>query len=135
MTPPIAADSPVLRLSRTALLMAALTLSATAGHAQQAACRLTQTINIAGQKIESDQCMQNNGMAADQFKSVCNTGSEGVPALGIPPMKVVFQAACPTKAVNVCEGFGQGKLTTYYYNKDADGDRKKGCEATGGKLK
>lgn len=117
------------------LLLAACALAATAGHAQENACRLTQSFTVAGQKIESDQCMENQGMAAAQFKSACGTGAEGMPALGIPPLKISYLAACPTKAVNVCKGFGQGKLTTYYYNKE-DGDaRKKGCEATGGQFK
>ena len=107
---------------------------ATSIHAQDA-CRLTQTITIAGQKIETDQCMQNRGMDAAQFKTLCSTGSEGVPSVGIPPMKIQYLGACPTKAVNVCEGFGQGKLTTYFYNKEDAVQRKQGCEATGGKLR
>ncbi len=104
-------------------------------HAQDAACRLTQTITVAGQKIETDQCLQNRGMGAAQFKALCHTGSEGIPSMGIPPMKVVSLAACPTKAINVCEGYGQGKLTSYYYNTEDGPQRKQGCEATGGKFK
>ena len=104
-------------------------------HAQDAACRLTQTITVAGQKIETDQCLQNRGMDAAQFKALCHTGSEGIPSMGIPSMKVVSLPACPTKAINVCEGYGQGKLTSYYYNAEEGPQRKQGCEATGGKFK
>ena len=104
-------------------------------HAQDAACRLTQTITVAGQKIETDQCLQNRGMDAAQFKALCNDGSEGIPSMGIPPMKVVSLGVCPTKAINVCDGFAQGKLTSFYYNQEDGPQRKQGCEATGGKFK
>ncbi|MDB5930730.1 MAG: hypothetical protein JWR60_2437 [Polaromonas sp.] len=107
----------------------------TLAHAQVAACRQTQTITVAGQKIVNDQCLQNNGMDAIKFKETCDLGKEGMPALGIPPMKSVYLAACPTQAVNVCEGFGQGKLTSYYYNKDDVAERKQGCEKLGGKFR
>lgn len=103
--------------------------------AQEAACRLTQTMTVAGQKISTDQCLQNRGLPAPQFKTLCSTGSEGVPALGIAPMKINYLAACPTASVNVCDGFAQGKLTTYYYNKEDGPERKQGCEASGGKFK
>lgn len=79
---------------------------AIAAHVQAAACRVTQTTTVAGQQIESDLCMQNLGLDAARFKALCADGSEGVPSLGVAPAKVVYLAACPTKAVNVCEGFG-----------------------------
>lgn len=123
----------------TSLLMkASLAAACSMGlsaQAQDSACRLTQTIAVAGQKIETDQCMQNRGMEPAQFKALCNNGSEGVPSLGIAPMKVVALAACPANAVNTCDGFAQGKLTTYFYKTEAGPQRKQGCEATGGKFK
>lgn len=119
----------------TTALLACACCIAFAAQAQDAACRLTQTIVVAGQKIETDQCLQNRSMDDTQFKALCNNGSEGVPSMGIPPMKVVALAACPTQAVNTCDGFGQGKLTAYYYKKEDGPQRKQGCEATGGKFK
>lgn len=109
--------------------------SASTAQAQDTACRAAYSATVAGQKIESDQCLQNLSMPAAQFKSICTAGSEGMPSLGLPPVKVTYPAACPTKAVNVCEGFAQGKLTTYYYLKEDGPQRKQGCEATGGKFK
>lgn len=133
---PVAHRSPSTRLFFKAMLVLTCSLALPAqAQAQQSACRATQSVTVAGQKIESDQCMQNRGMDAAQFKATCNLGSEGMPSLGIPPIKVVFLPACPTQAVNVCEGFGQGKLTSYYYLKEDGPQRKQGCEATGGKFR
>ena len=117
------------------LISSAAVLFSTAGHAQQSACMGAKAIVVAGQKIEPDQCMQNMGVPAAQFKQNCELTSKGIPELGIAGPGVVYMAACPAGAVNVCDGFAQGKLKTYYYSKEDSANRKKGCEMIGGIFK
>ena len=67
---------PMTRQHLTSLLMkASLAAACSTGlsaQAQDAARRLKNTIAVAGQKIETDQCTQNRGMEPAQFKALCD---------------------------------------------------------------
>ena len=122
-----------LRLAAFGLL---LSLSG-AGMAQTQACLLEGSMSMGGKKIEIRDCMQAQGIPAAQFKEMCNGMSQSAAAMGGPPAKISYMAACPAAAQGTCEGMFGGPIAGYYYRRDAAAlaDTKQGCAAAGGKWK
>jgi hypothetical protein len=101
------------------------------------ACLLEGEMNMMGQHIVIKDCLQNNGVDAAQFKEVCSNIGGMNAAMGMPPAKITYLAACPKQAQASCEGFFGQPMTSYYYKRDAEmlATSKQGCEMQGGKWK
>ena len=95
------------------------------------------SFSFGGQKTEIKDCLQNNGVPQGQFKKTCSSISESAAALGGPPAKITYMAACPTPSQGSCEGFFGQPMSGYYYKRDTAtlADVKAGCKAQGGKWK
>ena len=101
------------------------------------ACLLEGEMNVMGKRIEIKDCLQNNGVSAEQLKETCAGISNMTVAIGGAPAKITYLDACPKPAQASCEGFFGRPMTSYYYKRDAEmlASSKQGCEMQGGKWK
>lgn len=117
---------------------AALFLACSASaFAQDKACLMEGSFTFAGQKTEIKDCLQNGGVPPAQFKETCSGLAQTAAAMGGPPAKVSYMAACPAQPQGSCEGFFGKPMTSYYYKRDPQtlGQVKSSCTAQGGKWK
>jgi hypothetical protein len=135
----ISPKEPTMRLHKHFhLAIAALSLAcAGSAFAQDKACLMEGSFAIAGQKTEIKDCLQNGGVPPAQFKETCSGLAQTAAAMGGPPAKVSYMAACPAQAQGSCEGFFGKPMTGYYYKRDPQtlGTVKSSCIAQGGKWK
>lgn len=105
--------------------------------AENKACLLEGSITLMGVTTEIKDCMENNGIPKENFLETCEGIAGAAAAMGAPPAKVSYLAACPKGALGACEGLFGAPLTAYYYKKDAQelADTKQGCLAQGGEWK
>lgn len=121
----------------TALFAAASSLAAfpAPSMAQEKACLMEGSFTFGAQKTEIKDCLQNNGVPQEQFVETCNSLGQATSALGGPPAKVTYMAACPPQPQGSCAGFFGQPMTSYYYKRDAKtlASSKSSCQAQGGK--
>ena len=90
-----------------------------------------------GKTTEIKDCLQNDGVAAAQFKETCVGLAEFPVSLGEKAAKITYMSACSKPSQGVCEKlFGQA-ISGHYYKRDAAAlaDAKQACIAQGGKWK
>jgi hypothetical protein len=106
-------------------------------HAQDKACLLEGSFTVAGSTTHIKDCLQNNGVDPAQFKETCAGLAQATAAVGGPPAKITYLAACPMPAQGTCVGFLGQPMSSSYYKRDAKllEDSRKGCIAQGGKWK
>lgn len=105
--------------------------------ASQNACLLEGSFTVMGRKTEIKDCLHNGGVPAAQFAEMCQGISASAAAMGGPPAKITWLAACPAGAQARCERMYGGPLTGHYYLRDAAllADSQTGCKAGGGTWK
>lgn len=81
-------------------------------------------------------CFQNVGMDSTQFKTVCMSVNQHVPAGG-PTATIEFKSSCPTPAQGVCQNFFGKPIHAFYYGREAEllSHTQAGCEKQGGTWK
>ncbi|MFC3609269.1 hypothetical protein [Stutzerimonas tarimensis] len=84
------------------------------------ACLLEGSATFGGQTIEIRDCLQNEGVPAEQFTQMCNELQEMGAQMGDSAPEMTFLAACPSGALGRCEGLLGQPLSGHYYNQDAD---------------
>jgi hypothetical protein len=119
---------------RCAVLAMALASHAGA-FAQERACLIEGSMNVLGKRIDIRDCLQNDGIPKEQFLENCKGIAGAAAAMGAPPSKITYLAACPAAAQASCKGLLGAPLSAFYYKQDAEAlaDAKKSCLGEGGK--
>ncbi|MCH7343710.1 hypothetical protein LZ017_09995 [Pelomonas sp. CA6] len=122
----------IVRVPRAAAA-AALLLLPLAALAQDKACLMEGSMELAGQRTEIKDCLQNRGIPDAQFRQTCKGLSDMSTALGSKP-KLSYLPACPAQPQGVCTGFFGQPLDSYYYKRDPKtlAETQASCKAQGG---
>lgn len=89
-------------------------------HAADNACLLEGTATIAGQDMQIKDCLQNEGVPAEQFAQMCNELQEMGEQVGGSRPEMTFMSACPSGALGSCHGLLGQQLSGHYYNQDGE---------------
>ena len=105
--------------------------------AQEKVCLMEGILPLGDEKIETKDCLQNNGVPQAQFTKICDTLSRTAVADDVPPAKITYMATCPSQSQGSCEGFLGRPMTNYYYKHDVESlpTIKAICQSQGGKWK
>lgn len=123
----------------TAIIFASA-LSSFSAHASSVnACVLEGKGMVGGQILDIKDCAQrtDDRVSEQKLKEMCSGLSAAAQALGGPPAKITYAAACPTGAQAHCMGVADGMLDFSYYKRSESDfpDMKGSCELMGGKWK
>lgn len=119
---------------RKLVIVSSLVAMVSPAFAENSACLMEGSFTILGQTTEIKDCMENGGVAQEQFVEICEGISSSAVAFGAEPAKIQYLAACPDGAQASCKGLFGSSMTAYYYKRDAEtlADTKKSCVAQGG---
>lgn len=124
------------------LLLTAILMGSVPALCQAAdnACLIEGSTITAGKVNPIKDCLENNGVAPEQFKSTCDTivktGEAMAKIMGGPAPKMTYMGSCPALPEGACEGFMGQPMTSYYYKRGADiGKTRESCLRQGGRWK
>ncbi len=105
--------------------------------AQDKACILDGTFQIAGQRVVISDCVENRSMPREHFREACKGMSEFTLAGETYKAKVTYSASCPPAPQGTCEGLFGGAMNASYYKRDPKTleDTRKSCLMQQGKWK
>lgn len=106
-------------------------------HAQDKACILDGTFQIAGQRVLISDCVENRSLPKEHFREACKGMSEFTLAGETYKAKVTYAASCPPAPQGTCEGLFGGAMNASYYKRDPKTleDTRKSCLMQQGKWK
>ncbi|MCZ8253688.1 MAG: hypothetical protein O9318_14560 [Hylemonella sp.] len=116
-----------------------LVMASTGGlaYAQDKACILDGTFQIAGQRVVISDCVENRSMPKEHFREACKGMSEFTLAGETYKAKVTYSASCPPAPQGTCEGLFGGAMNASYYKRDPKTleDTRKSCLMQQGKWR
>lgn len=115
----------------------ALLLAGGSAQAQDKACILEGTFQVAGQRMVINDCAENRSMPKEHFRAACTGMSEFTLAGETYKAKVTFAGSCPPNPQGTCEGIFGGAMNASYYKRDPKTleDTRKSCLAQQGRWK
>jgi hypothetical protein len=84
------------------------------------ACLLETNADFMGVKLEIKDCIQNAGMAENDFKAQCEGLSQAVVSMGGPAAKITYLSSCPVPFQAKCDNSNTTKTVFFYYKRSAD---------------
>lgn len=84
------------------------------------ACLLETNADFMGVKLDIKDCIQNAGMAANDFKAQCEGLSQAVVSMGGPAAKITYLSSCPVPFQAKCDNSNTAKTVFFYYKRSAD---------------
>lgn len=84
------------------------------------ACLLETNAVMMGIELDIKDCMQNAGMAQEDFKAQCEAMSQAVVSMGGPAAKITYMDSCPTPFQGKCDVKETANMVFYYYKRAAD---------------
>ena len=94
------------------------------------ACLLESRGTMMGITLDIKDCMQNAGLAEENFKAQCEGLSQAAVAMGGPAAKITYLASCPVPFQAKCDNTKAAKTIYFYYKRAADeaAGIQSGCE-------
>jgi hypothetical protein len=84
------------------------------------ACLLETNATFMGVKLDIKDCIQNAGMAKNEFKAQCEGMSQAVVSMGGPAAKITYLTSCPVPFQAKCDNTSTAKTMFFYYKRSAD---------------
>jgi hypothetical protein len=84
------------------------------------ACLLETNADFMGVKLDIKDCIQNAGMAENDFKAQCEGLSQAVVSMGGPAAKISYLSSCPVPFQAKCDNSNTAKTVFFYYKRSAD---------------
>jgi hypothetical protein len=84
------------------------------------ACLLETNADFMGVKLDIKDCIQNAGMAPNDFKAQCEGLSQAVVSMGGPAATISYLSSCPMPFQAKCDNSNTAKTIYFYYKRSAD---------------
>jgi hypothetical protein len=84
------------------------------------ACLLETNAMFMGVKLDIKDCIQNAGMAKNDFNAQCEGMSQAVVSMGGPAAKITYLSSCPVPFQAKCDNTSTAKTIFFYYKRAAD---------------
>jgi hypothetical protein len=84
------------------------------------ACLLEANATFMGIKLDIKDCIQNAGMANNDFKAQCEGVSQAAVSMGGPAAKITYLASCPVPFQAKCDNTSTAKTIFFYYKRSSD---------------
>ncbi|MBU1618496.1 MAG: hypothetical protein KJ556_06420 [Gammaproteobacteria bacterium] len=84
------------------------------------ACLLETNATFMGVKLDIKDCIQNAGMAANDFKAQCEGVSQAVVSMGGPAAQITYLSSCPVPFQAKCDHSTTAKTVFFYYKRSSD---------------
>ncbi len=94
------------------------------------ACLLETNTVFMGQRLEIKDCIQNAGLAKNDFRAQCEGMSQAAVSMGGPPAKMTYLPSCPVPFQAKCDNTKKAKTIFFYYMRSPDeaASLKSGCD-------
>lgn len=94
------------------------------------ACLLETNAMFMGVQLDIKDCVQNSGMAKDDFMAQCEGISQAVVSMGGPAAKITYLSSCPVPFQAKCDNTNKAKTVFFYYKRSSDEAEslKSGCD-------
>jgi hypothetical protein len=94
------------------------------------ACLLETNSTFMGVKLDVKDCIQNAGMAKNDFKVQCEGVSQAAVSMGGPAAKITYLPSCPVPFQAKCDNTLTAKTVFFYYKRASDeaAGIKSGCD-------